>query len=132
MTYDINLTFQQTLESVPARSSGYRLVATAAALSGFADSGVFVLQKISDTESQFTCVASVPQMFDLRVGVPDPDTGYFRSATVDLVVGDMDTLQSLEQLLIFDVRFLCHEMTRVDSSLTAPTSITVSSTDSLG
>jgi hypothetical protein len=127
MKYEISLQVTTTPldHFVAERSHGYRLRVVANVVNGFRDPGVFVLQKMSAQESQFSNVASVPQMVDLAVGTPDPQTGFFRSAVLDLVVHEPLTGSELVDELATEVRRLCHEMSRTDGNHVTQTSTTI-------
>jgi hypothetical protein len=133
--YSISLQVQQTPDDqfVAERSQGFRLRLIANVVSGFRDPAVFVLQRMNEQESQFTCVASVTQLLDLAVGKPDPETGYFRSAVLDLLFHEPIAASTCLDDINTEIRRLCHEMARVDGTISYQEANTfvLSSTDPL-
>ena len=135
-TYSLNVTYQTT-PYIPGRTQGFRVVMTAAVVSGFVDAGVFVFLRVG-TIDEFQCLASPAQLVDLPLGAPTQlSQGFWRGPGVDMKFSSKDDgLEFIARMVSppdaygwqGEVYTLCNEMSNLANNLSIATSQVITNT----
>jgi hypothetical protein len=125
-TFNLTVTKQITAEMVIGRTQAYRLVLGVSAVSGFADSGVFLMLKRSVTDSEFQGIATPADLKDLLVDTPNQE-GFFRTASLDLTFPSQDEATGVLTQIETALKLLCDESFKLLTDLTVAVVETIES-----